>query len=56
MEVKTKARRSCYVDGEEALIPATLILRRNLVTQIEIKSAHTWKGSSRSIIGLNFSS
>ena len=44
------------MDGEEALIPATLILRRNLVTQIEIKSAHTWKGSSRSIIGLNFSS
>ena len=56
VEVKTKARRSCYVDGEEALIPATLILRRNLVTQIEIKSAHTWIGSSRSIIGLNFSS
>lgn len=46
VELKTEGRRRCHVDGEEALVPDTLTLRRGLVSQIEIKSAHTWKGSS----------
>lgn len=46
VELKTEGGRRCHVGGEEALIPATLTLRRGLVSQIEIKSAHTWKGSS----------
>lgn len=56
VEVKTKTRRSCQVDGEEAPIPTTLTLRRAVAIHIEIKSAHTRKESSRPIIGLNFSS
>lgn len=43
VKAKTKVRRSCHVDGEEAPIPATSALRRGLAAHIEIKSAHTRK-------------